>query len=81
MFYVFLKQNFDFTNFFLLLQTPVAAHTNNGFNGINMRSAAERSERAEMPNHHLASPPPSLPNSQPPTREGMCIIINKQFFK
>merc|ERR1719195_1117769 len=49
--------------------TPVAAHTNNGFNGINMRSAAERSERAEMPNHNLASPPPSLPNSQPPTRE------------
>jgi len=47
--------------------TPIAAHTNSGFNGI-MRSAAERSER-EMPNHHLASPPPSLPNSQPPTRE------------
>ena len=46
-----------------------------------MRSAAERSERAEMPNHHLASPPPSLPNSQPPTREGMCILTNKQFFK
>ena len=81
MYLCFLKTEFWFHDFFLLLQTPVAAHTNNGFNGINMRSAAERSERAEMPNHHLASPPPSLPNSQPPTREGMCIIINQTIFQ
>lgn len=45
----------------------VVAHANNGFNGL-LRSA-EREREREMQNHQLASPPPSLPNSQPPTRE------------
>lgn len=45
--------------------TPIAAHTNNGFNGLLRNAERER----DLPNHHLASPPPSLPNSQPPTRE------------
>jgi uncharacterized C2H2 Zn-finger protein len=47
--------------------SPVVAHANNGFNGL-LRSA-EREREREMQNHQLASPPPSLPNSQPPTRE------------
>jgi len=49
---------------------PAMAHsssTNNGFSGL-LRSA-EREREREIQNHQLASPPPSLPNSQPPTRE------------
>lgn len=57
-------------------QQPAMAHSsstggpssnNNGFSGL-LRSA-ERERERELQNHQLASPPPSLPNSQPPTRE------------
>jgi len=49
-------------------QPPSLAHSsNNGFTGL-LRSA-ERERERELQNHQLASPPPSLPNSQPPTRE------------
>merc|ERR1719189_2523212 len=44
-----------------------SSSTNNGFSGL-LRSA-ERERERELQNHQLASPPPSLPNSQPPTRE------------
>jgi len=54
-------------------QHPSVAHSNssvssnNGFTGL-LRSA-ERERERELQNHQMASPPPSLPNSQPPTRE------------
>lgn len=46
-------------------QPPAMAHTSNGFSGLLRSVERER----ELQNHQLASPPPSLPNSQPPTRE------------
>lgn len=49
------------------ISQPAMAHSNASFSGL-LRSV-EREREREIQNHHLASPPPSLPNSQPPTRE------------
>jgi len=56
-------------------QQPAMAHSsstggpssNNGFSGL--LKSAERERERELQNHQFSSPPPSLPNSQPPTRE------------